>query len=290
MPNVELFDPKRLPAFRKIALGTWAAPGDPQVYGALELRMEPALAYLETYRAATGRRLTVTHLVAKAVAAALTRVPEANALLRLGRVQERTQVSLFLQVALEDPETGKPDLSGLTLHGVESMDLVAILDAVERSAARVRARKDAALEQSRRSFSALPGLLVRPVLALVSFLLYTLNLDLRRFGLPRDGFGSAMITNIGSLGLEEAYVPLVPWSRTPILICVGAVQDRPVVENGAVVVGKLLRLGATFDHRYIDGAHAAVLARELRAAFADPEQAFGPPPPGAGAIDGAAEA
>ena len=33
-----------------------------------------------------------------------------------------------------------------------------------------------------------------------------------------------MITNIGSIGLDQAYVPLVPYSRVPILIALGAVS------------------------------------------------------------------
>ena len=37
----------------------------------------------------------------------------------------------------------------------------------------------------------------------------------------------------------------------------------------------MMNLNATFDHRVVDGAHAAVLAKTIRAAFEDPEKAFG---------------
>jgi pyruvate dehydrogenase E2 component (dihydrolipoamide acetyltransferase) len=85
-----------------------------------------------------------------------------------------------------------------------------------------------------------------------------------------------MVTNIGSLGLEQAYAPLVPWSRVPMVVAVGKVSDEPVVEGDRVVPGKVMRLSATFDHRLLDGAHAAALSRCVHEAFEDPEKFFGP--------------
>jgi len=277
MPNVELRGLMPTPAFRRVAVGTWHGPGDPQVYGSVTVRMEPALAYIEAYRAATGRRLTVTHLVAKAAGLALAKMPDANSLLRFGRIYQRAKISVFLQVAMEDPETGKPDLSGATLHAIDGMSLSEVLDATENSVEKVRTGKDEQLERSRGLFSAAPALAVAWLLKLISFLLYTLNLDLSGYGMPKDGFGSIMVTNIGSLGLDEAYAPLVPFSRVPIVVTVGRVMDTPVVDDGEVVPGKVMRVGATLDHRLVDGAHAKVLVQTLVAAFADPEAAFGPP-------------
>jgi pyruvate dehydrogenase E2 component (dihydrolipoamide acetyltransferase) len=73
-----------------------------------------------------------------------------------------------------------------------------------------------------------------------------------------------MITNIGSLGLDQAFVPLVPYSGVPILLALGAVKEAAVVQDGALVVGKTMSICATFDHRFIDGVHAAVLSRVCR--------------------------
>ncbi len=276
MPNVDLHPPKRLPAFRKIAIGTWATTYDPQVYGTMVVRMERALDYIETFRKTTGQRLTVTHLVAKIVATALEKTPDANALLRLGRVYLRQKVSVFLQVVMIDPVTGKPDLSGLTLHNIDRMTLADIVAATEHQVAKVRNDEDEALARSRGLFSRLPGFVLHPLLRFLSFVLYGLNIDLRFLGVPRDGFGSIMVTNIGSLGLEQAYAPLVPWSRVPMVVAVGKVTDEAVVDDGKVVPGKVMRLSATFDHRLLDGAHAAALSRTVHEAFADPEAFFGP--------------
>jgi pyruvate dehydrogenase E2 component (dihydrolipoamide acetyltransferase) len=82
------------------------------------------------------------------------------------------------------------------------------------------------------------------------------------------------ITNVGSLGLDTAYVPLVPYSRVPILLALGSVRDSPVVRDGKVVVGKTMKVNATFDHRFIDGFHASVLSRVVRDWFEHPYQRF----------------
>ena len=113
---------------------------------------------------------------------------------------------------------------------------------------------------------------------MLGYLTYEMNLDMKWAGVPRDAFGSAMVTNIGSLGLEEAYVPLVPYSHVPLLIAVGAVQDEAVVEDGKLVPGKVLRACATFDHRVLDGMHAAHVCRSIHRIFADPEGTLGPLP------------
>jgi pyruvate dehydrogenase E2 component (dihydrolipoamide acetyltransferase) len=277
LPNVELEAPKNLPPFRKIAIGTWQRTYDPSVYGTLSVRMEPALEFIERFRERTGKRLTVTHLVAKAAAIALTEMPDANAILRFNKIYPRKRVSVFLQVAMTDPVTGKLDLSGTTIHDADKLSIQQILETTEKNVELVRTRKDKALEKSRSTFLWIPSFALNGILRFLSFVLYTLNLDLSALGLPKDGFGSIMVTNVGSLGLDVAYVPIVPWSRVPILVAVGKVSDEPVVEDGRVVSGKIMRLSATFDHRLIDGAHAAVLARSIQATFADPEKAFGEP-------------
>jgi pyruvate/2-oxoglutarate dehydrogenase complex dihydrolipoamide acyltransferase (E2) component len=276
MGNVSLVHKKDLSSFRKIAIGTWRTAYDPSVYGTLEIRMDEAMRYIEAFRAKTGKRLTVTHLVAKGVATALARCPDANAILRFNRIYLRKQVDLFLQVVLTDEGSDKVDLSGAKLERVDEKSVAEIIDDLDGKIEVIRARKDPALEKTRRSMLRIPGIFMNGFLRMLAFLMYTLNLDLRWAGLPRDPFGSVMITNIGSIGLDIAYVPIVPYSRVPILVAVGAVKDAPVVENGALVPAKVMKVNATFDHRFIDGFHASVLSRTLREMLERPFESFDP--------------
>lgn len=280
MSNIELSGRAHLTPFRHISLGTWRTAYDPSIYGMMTLRMDECLRYIEAYRAGHGVRLTVTHLMAKAIGAVLEAVPEANAVLRWNRLYLRKDVGVFFQVAIQDPATGAIDLSGLKIVNPQRRALADIAAEFEKSAARVRAReKSDALERSRGSLRLVPTACIGLVLRVLAFLNYTLNLDLRWAGIPRDPFGGAMVTNIGSLGLEGAFAPLVPFSRVPILVAMGAVEDAAVVDHGEIRTGKVMRLCATFDHRVVDGAHAAKMAQVLRAHFERPFDHFEPPTP-----------
>lgn len=280
MPNLALTPKQNLSSFRRIAIGTWRTAYDPTVYGTLALRADKVLHYLETFRARTGKRATLSHLMAKAVAITLSEMPDANAILRFNRIYLRKDIGVFFQVALEDEQTGEIDLSGATIFDAQKKSLLEIVEEFEKKVGSVRRKEDKNLEGSRNLFKSIPFFLLNTMLDLIGWLSFTLNLDLRWAGIPKDPFGSAMVTNIGSLGLEEAYVPLVPYSRVPLLIALGAVKDEPVVEDGAIVPGKIIRAFATFDHRVLDGMHAAKMSKTLKRIFADPEKELGPLPPG----------
>jgi len=277
MPNLALVKMKDLSSFRKIALGTWRTAYDPSIYGTLTLRMDRALDYIARFRAQTGRRLTVSHLMAKASAMALQACPEANAILRWNRIYRRQRIGVFFQVLMTDEGEEKPDLSGATLYDLERKSLLEIVDEFETKVKLVRERQDPALEKTRGTFQRIPYLLLRPFLKALSFFCYTLNLDLRALGIASDPFGSLMITNVGSLGLDTAYAPLVPFSRVPMLFAIGEATEHVLVENGQVVVGKTMSVNATLDHRVIDGFHAARIAKVLRDWMENPDAHFDAP-------------
>lgn len=278
MPNLNLVPKKDLSSFRRIAIGTWRDAYDPSIYGQLRLRADKVLSYLDEFRARTGKRLTITHLMAKAVAIVMAEMPDANAVLRFNRIYLRQDIGVFFQVAMEDPINKQVDLSGATIFDAHKKTFVEIVDEFEARVAKVRAGKDKELEGTRSTFKKIPFLFLNKFLDLLSFFSFTLNLDLRFLGIPKDPFGSAMVTNVGSLGLEEAFVPLVPYSKVPLLLAVGAVQDEPVVEDGRVIAAKVLHACATIDHRVLDGMHASHMSKTMRKIFDDPERWLGPLP------------
>lgn len=278
MPNLNLEKKQDLSSFRRIAIGTWRNAYDPSIYGQLRLRADKMLRYIDEFRARTGKRLTITHVMAKAVALVMHEMPDANAVLRFNRIYLRKDIGVFFQVAMEDPVNKQIDLSGATIFDAHSKTLEQIVDEFEAKVQKVRAGKDKELEGTRSTFKKIPFFFLNTFLDLLSFFSFTLNLDLRFLGIPKDPFGSAMVTNVGSLGLEEAYVPLVPYSKVPLLVAVGNVADEAVVEGDRVVPAKVLRACATLDHRVLDGMHAAHMSKSLRKIFDDPELWLGPLP------------
>ncbi|MGB3391946.1 MAG: dihydrolipoamide acetyltransferase family protein [Stenotrophomonas sp.] len=80
--------------------------------------------------------------------------------------------------------------------------------------------------------------------------------------------GSFSISNLGMYGVDEFSAIVNPPQAA--ILAVGAVQSKPVVEDGALVVGSVLRCTLSVDHRAIDGALAGRWLAALRRAIESP--------------------
>ncbi|RMD83518.1 MAG: 2-oxo acid dehydrogenase [Candidatus Dadabacteria bacterium] len=265
---------KELSTWRRIALHLWNHPRDPTVYGNLEINMRTACEYLrqvnELHR---GAKVTVTHLVAKAIARALAEHPEANAIVARRRIYYRRSVDVFCQVAT----AGGKDLSGVKISNVDRKKITEIADELHDRVERLRRGRDSSSERAKRTILRVPHPLLGTVIRAAEFLSYDLRLDLSRFGIEQDQFGSAMVSNVGGFGLSHGLAPLVPATRTPIVLLVGKIEDRPVVEDGRLSIAPCLTIGCTFDHRLIDGYQAGVMASIVTATLSDPFRYIGLP-------------
>ncbi|MDD7362628.1 MAG: 2-oxo acid dehydrogenase subunit E2 [Peptoniphilus sp.] len=74
--------------------------------------------------------------------------------------------------------------------------------------------------------------------------------------------GTFTISNLGMFGIEE-FSPIINLPEAAIL-GVGAIEDMPVVIEGAVVARPIMKLSLTADHRLIDGATAARFLRWIK--------------------------
>ena len=264
----------KLSSWRRLALHVWATPSDPTVYGNLEINMSQAVAYLaEANRDRETAPCTVTHLVIAAIAKALAESPESNAVVARRTIYLRDSVDIYCQVATE----GGRDLSGVKLRDADRMSIGEIADALSQRVELVRTNRDAGSERSKQALASIPDRLLGIVLRLVGLLTYDFQLDLSRFGIAYDQFGGAMVSNVGNFGVGHGLAPLVPMSRTPIVLLVGAVHDKPAVVDGELAIAPQMTIGATFDHRVIDGYQASVMAETVIGSVTDPATAFGPP-------------
>lgn len=72
-----------------------------------------------------------------------------------------------------------------------------------------------------------------------------------------DGmYTSAFLANLGSLGMGPGYHHLYEHGTCPLFLMFGQVEERPVVEDGQVKVGKVLHIRFSYDERIADGLTA----------------------------------
>ena len=260
--------------FRKVAMGTWKNAKDPSVYGELEIDFTETLQHLEKVKKEFPNRpkITPTHLVATALAHSLSHRPEINGMIRGSKIWLRKNVSLFFQVNIHNQEKNSSELSGAVLHKAESMDLEQIASQLADQANQIRLGKDKHFKKNLNLIRWLPWWSVRYFLDITSFLIYGLNLNLEWLGIPKDPFGSAMITSVGSLGIDKAWAPLCPYTRVPLILTVGKIAPKPVVIGDKIVIRQMASIGVTFDHRFMDGHHAAVMANDFKKCFQESEK------------------
>ena len=91
----------------------------------------------------------------------------------------------------------------------------------------------------------------------------------RTIGVEELQGGTFTLTNIGSIGGIMA-TPIINSPEVAIL-GLGAVREKPVVQNGKIVVRKMLPLFLSFDHRVADGAAAAKFMNDIIRHIEDPD-------------------
>ncbi len=86
---------------------------------------------------------------------------------------------------------------------------------------------------------------------------------------PEEMQGSTFtVSNLGMFDVEE-FVAIINPPEAAIL-AVGSVRDVPVVKNGQVVPGKLMKVTISADHRVTDGAEAAKFLQEVKKNLEEP--------------------
>ena len=272
---------RRVTGWRKLAGASWRAPSDPQFFGSMDIDAAALLAYAELAHRHDGTHVTMTQLIGRAVAHGLQAVPPLRQRLAHGREYERESTDVFFIVATD----GGRDLTGVKIEHADTKSVVEISAELDRRRGAIGDGTDPEFGRTKRMLEVLPLPILRLGLRLSAWLTSDLNLNLPRLGLPRQAFGSAMITSVGMWGVTNAYSPLTAYYRVPVLVLIGAVESRPVARAGSVVVRPMLTVTATFDHRYVDGYQAAQFAAAVHEYCADPG-AHEPALPELAAVDG----
>ncbi len=86
---------------------------------------------------------------------------------------------------------------------------------------------------------------------------------------PADWEGNTFtVSNLGMFGIDE-FTSIINTPESCIL-SVGAIKQVPVVKNGAVVPGNVMKVTLACDHRTVDGATGAAFLQTLRIYLENP--------------------
>jgi pyruvate dehydrogenase E2 component (dihydrolipoamide acetyltransferase) len=86
---------------------------------------------------------------------------------------------------------------------------------------------------------------------------------------PSDWEGSTFtISNLGMFGIDEFTAIINP--PDSCILAVSGIQQVPVVKNGAVIPGNVMKVTLTCDHRVVDGATGAAFLQTLKSLLEEP--------------------
>jgi pyruvate/2-oxoglutarate dehydrogenase complex dihydrolipoamide acyltransferase (E2) component len=262
----------RLSGWRKIATAVWKEPEDPQIYGALEIRARPLLDFIERARQ-HGQHVTPTHMVGRAVAHALAAVPELNVRLVGDHAIPRESVDVFFITSVG---RGR-ELTGVKVARLDEKSALEVASELRERGQAMKRGNDRELALAKAMLHRLPGPILRVGLRAVAWAVGERAWNIPFMGLAAVPFGSAMVSSVGMFGIPLGFAPLVYLYRVPLMVLAGEIEDKPVAVDGRVEVQPVLPIGATADHRYVDGAHlgeALVAFRRYLEAPANFEPSF----------------
>ena len=86
---------------------------------------------------------------------------------------------------------------------------------------------------------------------------------------PKDWEGSTFtISNLGMFGIEEFTAIINP--PDACILAVGGIKETPIVKNGQVVPGNVMKVTMSCDHRAVDGAVGSAFLQTLKGLLEDP--------------------
>lgn len=90
----------------------------------------------------------------------------------------------------------------------------------------------------------------------------------KKLGLDEMQGNTFTVSNLGMFGIEE-FTSIINAPESCIL-AVGAIKQTPVVKNGEIVPGNVMKVTLTCDHRTVDGAVGSAFLQTLKGFIEDP--------------------
>ena len=86
---------------------------------------------------------------------------------------------------------------------------------------------------------------------------------------PSDWEGNTFtISNLGMFGIEEFTAIINP--NDACILAVGGIKNTPIVKNGEIIVGNVMKVTLSCDHRIVDGAIGSAFLKTLKELIEDP--------------------
>jgi len=253
--------------WRRTATAVYKAPSDGRISGTYEVNVSNALKFIEEKKK-EGVNITITHLALAAIGRTFAYdVPEMNCYVYRGRIVERDNVGVF--VSVDVPETR--EVTGFVVKDADSKSVFNIIEEMNGRVAKFKAKREEGSVASKNMLAKIPWPFRRPFFLMLKFMIVTFGSRLKFINTSTDSYGSVIMSNIGSFGIQYGFGAILPVSNISTVLLLGKIEQKPVVKNGEIVIGDVMPLAGSFDHRVIDGAMTGRMALAIEKYLMKPE-------------------
>jgi len=251
---------------RKLMIATWDEPREGIILAKQELDVTLVQEYINECREKLGIKVTLLHFVIRAVASVLKDLPDVNGRIVFGKYIPYDQVNISCLVDID----GGKDLAVTTIEDADKKTVEEITEHLVEKATKIKQHKDEVHKQQTSLFKILPSFLISFATEVLQIIGIDIGLNVKALNVKKFLFGGTMITNVGPLGVKDAFAPFTPFARVPMLVSLCETYKKPVVKDDKIVIAPIVNLNWTIDHRFLDGGRVKKIIANLEHYFTDP--------------------
>ncbi len=252
--------------WRKVASTIYKRPSDSKIFGSVEIDITDLLEYIKRKRN-EGLKITPTHIFVLATARALRNaVPELNTYVKRGNIVKHDHINASVSVLLPQGQMG-----AVKVVDADTLTLSGLVECMSNEIVKARNGTENKTMKMKNVLGRIPWPLRGMLYRLVKTITMKWGLSIPFLGLSASSFGSFIVSNIGSIGLDMGYPALFPSANVSFVLILGGVNKKPWVVNDKIEIRTILSLGAALDHRVVDASHGGILFRYLKQVLRNPE-------------------
>lgn len=253
--------------WRKVASTIYKKPIDSKIYGTVELDVTDLEKYISKKRK-EGVKTTLTYILTLIIGRAIREeVPELNTFVKRGKIVQREQVDATVSVLLPGGQMGS-----VKVENADQLTIAELSDGMAKKISDSRKGDENDTMQSKSLLANIPWPFRNWFFKIYHTVTIKWGISLPGLGLDSNSFGSYVVSNIGSVGLDTGYASLLPSSNVSVVWILGSIVKKPVVVNDEIVPRRILALSATLDHRVVDGSHGGRVFRLIKYYIKHPEE------------------
>jgi len=251
--------------WRRVASSIYHRPTDSKIFGSVEIDITDLEDYISEKRK-NGIKATLTHVFILAAARALKQeVPELNTYIKRGNVVLREHIDVMVSVLLPESLMGS-----VLIRDADKLTLEELIQVMGEEVKKARKGTENKTMKMKDKLAVIPWPFRGWIYSMLKTVTFDWGFSIPFLGLSANSFGSFVVSNIGSVGLDMGYPALFPSSNVSFVLILGGVNRKPAVVGDQILPRTIISLGAALDHRVVDASHGGLLFRYLKKMVKNP--------------------